>query len=338
MKTFHRCLCFTSVPLKGHYRYRDEFQIFPANFSGMPESKFQKHFPALLEYWITPEEKIKTSDEWGRLEGLFSGYAAQFRKEDKILTLLSTFSNNRFFKYSMSSSNWGLPMLTDDPGEEVNEQSSKWCMKTYYFPELGKQFGISEFSLVDCDDVALIKHKPYYLFDPNVDFDEKKDITFPDSIDKMFDAYFKLDNEITQVINTACSYIVSAMELYGQRNTMSLLSCFTAMETMVNLEFRGDKPARCETCGQPQHKVSAKFAEYLLKYIGRSQNNKKKFNSYYALRSKIVHAGKQLKTESLFADVSKEEQGKELLTRIEVLQTSRLAVVNWLLINDLIVD
>ena len=57
---------------------------------------------------------------------------------------------------------------------------------------------------------------------------------------------------------------------------------------------------KCEECGQQKYGVSRKFREYLLKYIGDSPNNKRKFNNYYSLRSKIVHTGRQLKTELLF--------------------------------------
>jgi hypothetical protein len=332
-RTYHRCLCFTKVPLAGQFRYKDVFQILPANLDGLPKSKYQKHFPVILEYWTTEEERTTPNEDWEGLTELVSDYTARFRKEDRILTLLSTVTNNLFFKYSANASSWGMPILTDDPGEEVNEQSAVWCFRIFHFPELPSQFSISGFSKKQFDDIGKRKHLDYFLHDPNLDFDENRVIEFPATIERMLDSYFNLDNNTVSIINTAASYIVAAMELYGNRNTMSLLSSFTAMETMVNLEFRAVNPIRCTTCGQPQHKVAAKFKEYLLKYIGHSDNNKRKFNSYYALRSKIVHTGQQLKTESLFSDVSSEEQEKELLTRIEVLQTSRLAIANWLLYN-----
>jgi hypothetical protein len=333
MKEFHRTIFFTKVPLGGHYKYKDTFQIFPCDMENMPTSKMQEHYPNILEFWTTDEEVIEQQTEFPELKELFNRTATKLTKQDKIFALLSTFTNNLFFRYTDLTGTWGIPILKDDPGEEANSWSSKWFMSMYHFPDLPRQFKITSFSTQKLRDIKKVTHKEFYTYDPNLDFDSKKDIVLPSTIDELFDSYFSLDKATTSFVDSATSYTVSAIELYNSKKTLSLLASFTAMETMVNLEFKDLAADKCENCGQLKFSVSKKFREYLLKYVGNSDKNKKKFNSYYSLRSKIVHTGRQLKTELLYADVPMKDEDTELLTRIEILQIGKLAITNWLLIK-----
>ena len=333
MKEFHRAIFFTKAPLGGHYRYKDLFQIFPCDMENMPISKAQKHHPNILEYWTIDDEIIKSPIEFEGLQDIFDKTATQLTKQDRILTLLSTFTNNLFFRYTDLSGTWGMPLLTDDPGEEANTWSSKWCLKMYHSPDLPRQFKIDKFSDQKIHDIERIPHRMFYTYEPDLDSDSQKVITFPITIDHLFNAYYSLEPTIASYIDTACSYIVSAIELHNTRKTLSLLSSFTSMETMVNLEYKNVEGEKCESCGQLKYGVSRKFREYLLKYIGDSPNNKKKFNNYYSIRSRIVHTGRQLKTELLFADVPEDDRQSELITRVGILQFGKLSITNWLLAN-----
>lgn len=333
MKEFHRAIFFTKAPLGGHYRYKDVFQIFPCDMENMPVSKAQKHHPNILEFWTTDDEIIKSPIEFEGLQDFFDKTATQLTKQDRILALLTTFTNNLFFRYTDISGTWGMPLLKDDPGEEANTWSSKWCINMYHFPDLPRQFKIEKFTDQKIPVIKRIPHKAFYTFEPDLDSNPQKKIVFPTTIDNLFDAYYSLEPTIASYIDSASSYTVSAIELHYTRKTLSLLSSFTSMETMVNLEYKDVEAEKCESCGQLKYSVSRKFREYLLKYIGDSPNNKKKFNKYYSIRSKIVHTGRQLKTELLFADVPEEEKQSELVTRIGILQLGKLAITNWLLTN-----
>lgn len=333
MKEFHRAIFFTKSPLDGHYKYKEIFQVFPCDMENLPISKAQKHYPNILEFWTTDEEVVKSPIEFEGLQELFDRTATVLTKQDRILALLTTFTNNLFFRYTDISGSWGIPLLSDDPGEEANTWSSKWCINMYYFPDLPRQFKIDSFTDQKIPDIKRIPHREFYTYEPNLDSDSQKEIILPSSIDELFDAYFSLEPTIASFLDTACSYTVSAIELHYSKKTLSLLASFTAMETMVNLEYKDSEAERCEACGQLKFSVSRKFREYLLKYIGDTANNKKKFNNYYSIRSKVVHTGRQLKTELLFADVPEDEKKSELLTRIGILQLGKLAITNWLLTN-----
>ncbi|MBO6524249.1 MAG: hypothetical protein JJ971_10520 [Balneolaceae bacterium] len=333
MREYHRAIFFTKAPLGGYYKYKDYFQIFPCDLENRPVTEAQRHFPNILEFWTSKDEKIKSPIEFEGLEELFDLTARTLTKQDNILALLTAFTNNIFFRYTDLGGNWGIPLLKDNPGKEANTWSSKWCYNMYHFPDLPRQMKITQFSEQKIKSIKRVNHQLFYTYKPNLDSDIESDILFPETIDLLFDSYYSIEQEAASYIDVACSYIVSAIELHYSKKTLSLLSSFTAMETMVNLEYKDDKPEQCDTCGQLKFSVSRKFREYLLKYIGDSQGNKKKFNNYYSIRSKIVHTGKQLKTEKLFADVPEDEKQTELVTRIEILQISKMAIANWLLTN-----
>jgi hypothetical protein len=299
----------------------------------MPYSKLQSHYPVILEYWTTEDEKINVEVEYEVLKEPFSTTATTLTKIDKILSLLTTFTNHIFFRYTDLTGTWGTPILNDDPGEEADLWSSKWIMIDYSWPEMGGHFNIADFSYPQVPEVNYIKHFDYYLVDPNFDLDNQREIAFPGTIALGLDSYFSTDDEVRSILDSAISYSVSAMELRPQKRTLALLASFTSVETMVNLEYRGFEAEKCSVCGQLKYSVAKKYRDYLLKYIGDTTSNKKKFNAYYSLRSKIVHTGQRLKTENLYTDIPKEDKDKEFLTRIEILQIGKMAIIQWLLKN-----
>jgi Apea-like HEPN len=336
MRTFHRSIFFTKAPLGGQYRYRDYFQISPANLDGIPESQMQRHFPNILEYWVGPEDKITATfgDDDNSLDELLSTAATLVTKQDRILALLSAFTNNLFFVYKDHTGKWAFP-VPDGYGEEINQSTSQWCLGLYFFPEMAEQLKIDEFSTTSIQAINLIPYPKYYLYKPHLDSDYKDAIEFPEVMDELLDKYFNLTADKQQIINSSISYAVSAVELNDTKKTLSLLASFTAMETMVNLEYMAVKPEKCGECGQQKFSVARKFREFLLKYLGDTEPNKKKFNKYYSLRSKIVHTGQQLQTEILFAEVDKSARDEELITRVEILQLGKLAIIGWLLSQEI---
>lgn len=336
MRTFHRNIFFTNVPIKGKYIYDDLFQIFPADFEGKPTSELQRHFPCVIEFWTTEDEHVTVPKKFEELKEFWEPLSARMKKLEVYLKLFSAFTNHHFFTYKDSKGSWSLHLSTEMAPEEANSSSSKWCLDMYVFPELSEALNapISNFSKIELPDIEMIYHPYYFMIDPNHDLNHKKELTLPHSIDQLFKSYFSLEENEREAIETACSFCASAAELKELKKTLSLLACFTALETMVNVEFKNFKPERCESCSQEQFKIAHRFRTFLMKYLGESDHNKKKFNKYYSLRSKIVHTGKELKSESLFSEISDEEEDEEYITRIEVLQITRLAIANWLYQNE----
>jgi hypothetical protein len=334
MTVFHRAIIFTKIPLKGYFRFGDKFQIFPAELENMPTSKLQKHHPVILEYTTTEEDKIEILSDFEELRDLGTLTATTLTKQQEILNLLTLFSNHLFFKYNDLTGTWGMPVLKDNPGEEANTWSSKWNLALFHWPELPKQLKIDRFSEPTCPEIEYDKHIKYYFHNPNFDYYFDKDIRFPNTIKLGIKVYYDLNVDSKRVIDSAISHYVSAFELRQFKKSLSIIAAFTAIETMVNNEFRNEKAYRCGECNQLQYKVAKKFRDFLFNYVGKSDNNKKKFNAFYSLRSKIFHTGNILSTENLWSDLSKDEKDKEFLTHIEVLQLSKISIIHWLLKNN----
>jgi len=333
MTEYHKTIVFTKTPLTGLFRYKDFFQIYPADLKGMPKSNMQEHYPIILEYTTTEDDKIEPFSEYEILKDLKSYTATTLTKQDQILNLLTLFTNHLFFRYNDTTGTWGMPMLKDNPGEEANSWSAKWCLKLFHWPELPAQLKIESFSKTEFSKVNYIPHFTYYYHDPNFDYHSGKTITFPATIFIGLDSYYSLSKESREHINSAISHIVSAVELRYYKKTLSIIASFTAIETMVNYEFRNVKHEQCGQCGQLRFKVAQKFRDYLFKYVGKSTSNKKKFNAFYSLRSKIVHAGEQLKTEKLWNDLPKSDKHKEFLNQLEIIQLGKISIIHWLIKN-----
>ena len=279
MRTYQRAIVFTKIPLGGYYRYKEMFQIFPADFTNMPDNPCKRHYPNILEYWFTDEEKIIRETEYEGLRELSILTATTVTKQDKIISLLNSFTNNHFFNYTNYDGVWAIPILineqTKEISEEINFLSAQWCTQNFHFPTLPQQLQISEFTLPKLNEVEKIPHNIFFTVHPNLDNDRETHIKFPKTFDSILDSYFSLDKETMNIVDSAIGYNVSAIDLIWHKKTLALLASFTAMETMINLEYRGLQNEKCETCGQLKFSVAKKFKEYLLKYIGQSDENKK---------------------------------------------------------------
>lgn len=235
----------------------------------MPYSELQEHFPVILEYIIEENEIIKASIDEYRLEDLRTLTASTITKQDEILNLLTLFTNHLFFRYYNLSGTWGMPILKDNAGKEVNTWSSKWSMKMFHWPELPEQLIIDNFTDVQLqyEPVDFSPYLKYYQHNPNYDYYSNQEITFPNNIFAGIEAYYKLNKSLKNVIDTAISHSTTAVEIRLYKKTLSIISAFTAIETMVNYENRGFEDEKYGKCGQLQFKVSKKYRDYLLKYI-----------------------------------------------------------------------
>lgn len=72
MREYNRAIFFTKVSLGGYYKYKDIFQIFPADLENMPKSAFQKHYPNIIEFWISDEDEVPFPTELENLKDLYT--------------------------------------------------------------------------------------------------------------------------------------------------------------------------------------------------------------------------------------------------------------------------
>ena len=116
----------------------------------MPNSPLKKHYPNILEFWITDEDVKKMSLQFGEINlrteeneeynQKMDKITAGLRKQDKILALLSAFTNNLFFRYINMEGAWGIPFPVT-----TESASSEWYINMYHFQELPQNMRINKF-------------------------------------------------------------------------------------------------------------------------------------------------------------------------------------------------
>lgn len=326
---YYKFIFFTRTELKGAFSYNNIFQIYPILGEGYPHSKIQKHFPNYIELRTTEEDSLNIQSPYPELDELISEFAPAITKQDLILNLLTTCSNHLFFKYENPIGTWALPIVSSNVNDYSGAESI-WCYPVYGSKKTSENNVIIKYT--DTSKFAKIEQvnfRDYFVKDIDPDKEYSGPIKFVSIIDSFLLSFFNLENEFKPIVNQAMYHLKNGVELADSKKTLCLLSLFTSLETMVNLEHRDFSVENCETCGQQKFKISKKFRDYLSKYVSNHPKSKTKFNKLYSLRSKIVHSGEILNSEFLYSEASQETKDEENLKIAEVIQICRLSIINW---------
>lgn len=318
-KIICRVTVFSKHKIKGIYRYKDEFQIFPYISDEIPESEFQDVYPVTLEFKRNP--LINDIAKLGQ---------SIWAKEDRILTLLNTFTNNYFYKNAAPELQLGYLL------SELKTGNPKlgWFINEFQLLLKNREMFFENFFTRINEPIEVKEHTTYFLDSSDFFFESNNELILPQSIDKMFEAYFNLDDRAKDFVDTATDYVTNSIQLIKRQKTLSLISSFTAIETMVNLEHLNTKINHCSECKQPIYSITKKFVAFLLKYVDGGDENEKEYKRIYKKRSEIIHSGTRLKTENYFAVINDDEEQEERNFRATILQLSRLAINNWLLAQN----
>lgn len=348
MKQYYRNIIFSRTPLTTRFHFKEQFQIFPCIFEKAPISKITGIFPIVLEYWIDDSESIEVPEEFKTVKKYISTLNRRSFKVEKIVRLLTAITNHKFFSHSGEGIKWGIPIpdeVTDANKDEIDNQSSQPFLSIYSYPNLFKDLYITNFTEQNFADPRLIDHKIYYVYDP-IDSKEKE-ITFPHTIFNILGKYYSLDTKSKDIIDTVTHLIYNGIELFDKMKSVSFLVFVSAIETLINYEYRNDKPqiefeckdcqtlknspVKCQKCGRPIWGVNANFRNFLKTYVASSEESIKKFKRIYNLRSKIVHTGLLLLGDEHENWVKSEKQDEQWKTHLETMQAARIGLVNWLI-------
>lgn len=326
---FYKAIVFCSNPLTGFYRFKDEFQIYPFQSDNAPQSDKVKLFPIAIEYWVDNSVPIEVHSALTEVSDIVSKMTRSQNRQKEILNLLSSITNYRFF-YPTPELSWFAAVPNGIMTEEMNNQKSIGGISLYWYPELYSENQITSFTTLTIPQISFLKHPEYYTF---IDLENKEVVQFPQYIDQTLEKYFSLNDDAWQTVNSSTSLICNGLDLRVKMKSLSFVSFVSSIETMVNYEFRNEKNEHCEKCNRPLFSISAKFRNYLFKYASDSAEAKKKINNIYRIRSKIAHTGLLLLGDNLVDWSDDKKQGDEWQTHIEAMQTSRLSLTNWLLLN-----
>jgi len=342
-----RNIIFTKTPLDGKYKYKDEFQIYPLNLPKAANSKITDHFPIIIEFWYDKDELPEVKEfEKDSTNKWIASATAQTNKLIKLTNLLSSITNFRFFFYRKPETFWAIPLLEKIEEKDYNETSSIWSASLYYYPEIAKDLKIDSLSDPSFKYIPLIPQKRYYWFNPV----ESKDkfIDLPSSINNIISKYLMLEGQVLNVADSCIYQICTGIELYYNMKSLSFFSLVSAIETLVNYEFRNEvieyectdcrslksSERHCNKCGSPIWGVTAKYREFLFKYVSNEGKAKQLYNKIYDIRSKITHTDYLINGENYlnwnFTDKTNEINVKHL----ETLQLARRSLINWLLKKD----
>ncbi len=130
--------------------------------------------------------------------------------------------------------------------------------------------------------------------------------------------------------------------------SLSFFSFVSSIETLVNYEFKNEKveyacsdcktlkssERSCKKCGSPIWGVTAKYREFLFKYVSNDPNAKKMYNKIYNIRSKITHTEYLMNGEN-FLNWEFNDKTKEISTNhLQAMQLARRSLINWILKSD----
>ncbi len=342
MTNFSKNIAFTKTPLMGYYRFGDYFQIYPFNSKNGPTSKNAKHFPCIIELTFQDSE-IKKVEPFNskKMDEMLSRITVQTNKLIEITNLLSVVSNYRFFHYRHLEGQWSIP-IPDIITDEVNNIKSLWTTNLFYYPQISKEFYINEFSQVKISNIPLFDKQIYYFYKPEES--TEKTINFPTDINEVIKNYKNLNHKDKIVCDSAIFLFCNGLDIYDNMKSLSFLSIVSSIETLVNYEYLGEKiefecgdcktikysGRHCHKCGRPIWGVSAKFREFLFKYVSDKKEAKKMYTKIYELRSKIAHTDYLINGEN-YGSWDFNDKTKEISMRhIEAMQLGRRAITNWL--------
>ena len=346
-KHYVKSIIFTRTPLNTKYRYKDDFQIYPLNIDNAPNVKNTNHFPVIIEFWYDKDELpvVKEFDDES-INKWVAVNTAQTNRLILITELLSSISNFRFFFYKHPETFWSIPLPEREEERKPNETSSIWSASLYYYPNIANDLKIDKLSNPDFPNINLTPQKKYYYYEPMES--KNKFIDFPDSIESIIGKYFLLKDKELRVANSCIYQICNGIDLYDKMRSLSFFSFVSAIETLVNYEFRNEKVEYacndcrslkssnriCANCGNPIWGVTANYREFLFKYVSSEDKAKQLYNKIYDIRSKITHTEYLINSENFlnwdFTDKTAEISKKH----VEAMQLSRRSLINWLIKKD----
>lgn len=345
MRKYYRCIIFTKTPLKSQFRYKNKFQILPIESKVAPISPYSKHFPLFLEYYIDFDE-AKLDKEIDPFEVM----SARLVVENEIINILSVLSNHHFFKYKSSAGQWVMTLpnveyeeVSKEQKSELNNRYSSWSLNGYIYPELKEELVITKFSAFKFPATPL--NEDYYnYFTANPIENEKGEILFPATIESCLDNFYTLSPKTQRKIKSSAALICDGIDISDTKRSLAFLSFVSAIEAFVGLEFSDKEiefecnscksiamsPYTCPVCGKPIWGITAKFKEFLKKFVAGSKKSVSTYNKIYNLRCKIAHQGQLFISDNELSLENMDEKENDWLMKLKTLQLARISLTNWL--------
>jgi hypothetical protein len=261
-------ICFSPhLTVRGLYRYKDVFQILPVPQSATDAPMIMADHPLILQFKFvsSPDAGINSTRRVKEAVTLTRILAVVCRPQ-----LLSASRYTRFFW----STSFG------------NEMVARWLQEGYgysgFTPEL------AEFSAAS--DYPRIKIYPSAEYYGDKFMTEDYEFSLPDVVDKYLDKVFALSVEDSRKFSIANTWFSQVHALWHDSSSSAFVAGVSAVEALI--EKKSDV---CRECGQPRHRVTKKFRDFLEEYVPNVKTEfPEELDLIYGVRSDLAHGGRLL--------------------------------------------
>lgn len=317
-----KTVVFCDVPIFKGFKYREKFQLVPFHETELKlMMQYANHFPLFLEFAFDKVyEKLPFESELRSLgisedKILASRHIpTQERIRDEILQLLTCLTNYHFFSYKAFNSIWGVQFSLEKQSE--NDLKSRWTVGCYRDVNTNHTQTIEKFT-----DISFFYNNTvsdYFTYKPTSIF--SSEISFPLNLEDCLDKYYSLDDVTSKRVRHCVCMLSDGIELFNRKRSVSLLSIISSIEGMALIDNQ-------KYANNDRLSPTKRFIKYLETYVAGKSTEK--FSKFYKRRCNVAHESELCIGDiDIYADI--EEQDKDLLFRIEIMQAARMGLYNWL--------
>ena len=341
---YYKSIIFSKTKFEEYFKYKDEFQIYPLKSEYLDRVKKYKHHPIVIEFKIEDSEWMSPKKDFSFIGDIFKKedyelLATSMTKLDRLIDLINLFSTNLFFRYKNNDGFWTIPATSDKTEDEIRSiEHSDFLYKFFFLKNFKNQCIIDDFNndiAKEFNEIPLVNYNDYFSNDPNYDYNVLDTIKFPNVINYGLEGYFDLNAEEKKIIDTSIKYSNICMKNLESETTIGALSAFTSIETLMNFYYKDFKPENCKECGQSRYSIAKRYTDFLLYFVGESDDLKKEYKKLYTFRSKIVHTGFSFATENLWHDMEEEKADDETIRKLQIMMVNKRLIINYLSLTKL---
>ena len=266
-----RVVLFSSVPVTGHFRYRDVFQLVPVP-AGAPRPNFtMAEHPFFLEF------HFRTSPN-----GSIRHIRRAILERDLELVVSGLFEFSIRSHGRMARHHWVVPQQ-----DFTEPWISAYLQEMYTWPGLA----LEDDNLSDTRTVPRLAEVPRADYYTRSGIGAERVLEIPANLESFLERFFSLSREDREAFLRACFWFQHARTAYSYSRSAAFTAAVSAVEALMP-DVKG--PEVCEKCGRPIGVGPTKlFIEFVERFApgGATEGDRRKI---YSIRSKLSHGGSLL--------------------------------------------
>ncbi len=173
---------------------------------------------------------------------------------NEILYLANALCDTYFFYYGFHYTRqaWTVELKKALSKERKLSYSQEGYIAPEYEPELKE----------------ITAQKNYEFLDPElIYFKDDEGIKKIIRLNELLDFYYTCENDqLKEAYLNACVVFTKSQELEHFDQSASYVFMVSAIESLISIEFKGEKTKYCDYCGQPMYQINKRFKGFIDKY------------------------------------------------------------------------